>query len=400
MLANNFLAALQSLREQWRRSILSALGVMVASVAIILLVSIAKGVQKDVGDQVKSLGVNVVVVLPARVDLASLSFNPNIGGQSFLREEHAESLRGVEGVIRACPLSFAGGGARFGKKEAYPITIATTSDWFQMHPLKLKSGTAFDDPLESRSVCVIGSIAAEALFGTSDPLGKEIEVNRRKYRILGVTEDKKSEQSLFSMGSFENVVYLPYHAVKTKSNPLQIDRIMVQTATDTEPKALVQRMDKLLLEKLDRQQFTVATQEDLLGLVYKLMSILTWLLTGLTSIALFVGGVGIMTVMLMSVGERAQEIGIRKTTGARRSDIFNQFLIEAVCLALLGGLAGLIFSGGVCYLLAQYTPIKPLLSGDVIALSFGTSLFVGTIFGLLPAIRAARKDPVQALRSE
>jgi len=400
MFATNLLAALQSLCEQWRRAVLSALGVMVASVAIILLVSIAKGVQKDVGDQVRSLGVNVVVVLPARVDLNSLSFNPNLGGQSFLKEEHAAALRGIPGVVRTCPLSFAGGGARHGDKEAYPITIATTSDWFAMRPLKMRSGSTFDDPQEASPVCVIGSIAAEALFGTEDPLGKEIEVNRRKYRVIGVTEDKKSEQSLFSMGSFENVVYLPYHAVKREGAPMQIDRIMVQSAAEAEPKALVKELDAALASRLDRQQFSVATQEDLLSLVYKLMSILTYLLAGLTSIALFVGGVGIMTVMLMSVGERAQEIGIRKTTGARRRDIFQQFLAEAVALALVGGIAGLAFSSVVCWLLAAYTPIKPMLSGDVVALAFGTSLLVGTVFGLVPAVRAARKDPVQALRSE
>ncbi len=400
MLALNLLAAFQSLREQWRRSVLSALGVMVASVAIILLVSIAKGVQKDVGDQVRSLGVNVVVVLPARVDLSSLSFNPNLGGQSFLSEEHARMLTTVPGVLRACPLSFAGGGARHGKKEAFPITIATTADWFLMHPVKLRSGKVFDSADESQDVCVVGSIAAEMLFGTDDPIGKSLVVNRRSYRIVGVTEDKKSEQSLFSMGSFENVVYLPYRALKRAQGVSQIDRIMVQTAPDAEPKALTKALDALLGTKLDRQQYTVATQEDLLGLVYKLMSILTWLLTGLTSIALFVGGVGIMTVMLMSVGERAQEIGIRKTTGARRSDIFRQFLAEAVILSLAGGAVGLLFSAAVCAALNQWTPIKPLLDGPVIALSFGVSLGVGGVFGLIPAVRAAAKDPVQALRSE
>jgi len=372
---------------------------MVAASAIILLVSIAKGVQADVTNQVKSLGVNILVVIPGRVDLSGFSFNPNLGGQSFLKETDAESVLPVAGVVRSTPLTFAGGGVRFGKNEAYPITIATTSNWFLMRPVPLKEGDFWTDPKESGAVCVIGSIAAEALFGAKSGLGKEVEVNKRKYRVIGVTVDKAAGESLFSMGSFENVVYLPYHGLKKLQPDMQTDRLMIQTAPESEPKTLVKSIDQILAKRLDKQQYTVLTQEDLLGVVYKLMSILTWLLTGLTSIALFVGGVGIMAVMLMSVGERTKEIGVRKTVGARRSDVFVQFLIEAILISLGGGLVGFAFSAGVCWALATYTPIKPMITGDVIALAFGVSVGVGAIFGLLPAIQAARRDPVVALRN-
>ena len=247
---------------------------------------------------------------------------------------------------------------------------------------------------------MLGSIAKETLFGTSSAIGQTVLYNRRPYRVVGVTQDKKSSDSLFSMGGFENVVYFPYHALKAEIPGLQTHRIMIQTAPNVAPKLLVSRIDAVMAQRLDHQQFSVLTQEDLLGLIYQVMSILTWLLTGLTSIALVVGGVGIMAIMLMSVNERSKEIGIRKTVGARRRDIFSQFLSEAVILGASGGLAGLFLSWIAAEIFTRYTKIHPTITPGVILLSFGVCVGVGAIFGVIPATNAARKDPVAALRME
>lgn len=392
--------ALRSVREQGSRAVLSATGVFVAVVAIVLLVSIALGVRQDLTKQVEGLGVNVLIVLPARVQPGAMQFNPNIGGQSFLRESFAEELRQVPGVRSVATLSFAGGGVRAGEHEAYPILIAATSEWFKMHPLKLREGAAYTDPRSTESVAVVGSVAARELFGDAPALGRTIQINGRPYRVIGVTQDQKSDQSLFSMGGFQNVIYIPFHEAKAHTPNQQIDRFMVQSAPDAEPKALVARLEATLAKRLDHQQYSVLTQEDILGLVYRMMSILTWLLTGLTSIALFVAGVGIMAVMLMAVGERTKEIGVRKTAGARRTDVFQQFLVEAVLISLAGGGAGFALSAAACWALMTYTDIKPLITPGVIAMAFGVSLGLGALFGLLPAMNAARKDPVECLRSD
>jgi len=392
----NFVAATRSLREQWQRAVLSALGVLVGCTAIVLLVSIASGVQQDVRGQVEELGVNVLVVIPGRIEDGM--FNPNLGGMSYLKPEDAKTLREVEGVRDAVPFTFVGGGVRSGEKTATSFIVATEPGWFQMRTTKLREGRLFR--ADEREVCVIGSVAAEELFGTASAIGRPVSINGRQVRVIGVTEDRKSEQSLFSMGGLQNLVYLPFRELQERTPELQVDRIMVHIETDAEPKALIAAMDSRLAQRLDRQQFQVLTQEDLLGLVFKLMGILTWLLTGLTSIALFVGGVGIMAVMLMSVNERAKEIGIRKTTGATRADIFRQFLYESTLIALSGGVLGLGLSAGVCELLRRYTPIKPLIEPWIVAMAFGVCIGVGVIFGLIPAIHAARKDPIAALRSE
>ncbi len=396
-LLRNFSAALQSLREQVLRSFLSALGIMVGASAIILLVSIATGVQDDVRTQVRDLGVNVLVVVPGRIEEGT--FNPNFGGMSYLKEIDAKRCSQVTGVIRAEPFTFVGGGIRNGAKVASPLLAAATPGWFKMRPLSMQEGRVFTEKDEAEDVVVLGSIAKKQLFGSESAIGKKVDINQRMYRVVGVTEDKRQEQSLFSFGSLQNLVYLSYHRLHKVEPELQTARIMIQIRPDIEPKALIKRLDKVFEKRLDRQQFQVLTQEDLLGLVYKLMGILTWLLTGLTSIALFVGGVGIMTVMLMAVNERSSEIGIRKTVGAKKADIFQQFLIEAIALSLAGGLVALAFSASIDYLLYKFTPVKPEITVQIVFLAFAVSTVVGGVFGLLPALNAARKDPVAALRN-
>jgi putative ABC transport system permease protein len=396
----NVRAALRSLREQWQRATLSALGIMVGSIAIVLLVSIAKGVQADVSKQVSDLGVNLLVVLPGRVDEGSM-ISASMIGISYLSERDVEQIRKVPGVRNAVPITFIGGGIRYqGRKSPSTLVIATEPGWFAMRNIKMNAGRLFVAGDTRKAVCILGGVANKNLFPGEAAVGKSIEYNGTKFTVLGVTEDQTSENSIFSQGSFENVVYIPYAYMKRSQGSLQINRIMVQTEPDREPKGLVKAVDAVLGKRLDRENYSVLTQEDLLKLVFKLMGILTWLLTGLTSIALFVGGVGIMTVMLMSVNERAKEIGIRKTVGARRSDIFSQFLVEAVLLAVLGGTVGLVISYGVCLGLYYGTPIKPMITPSIVALSFGVSVGVGALFGLLPAMKAARKDPVVSLRNE
>lgn len=392
----NLVFALRSLCDGWTRAVLSALGITVGAAAIALLVSIALGVREDVESQVRDLGVNVLVVVPGRLD--SGTFNPNFGGASYLSEADAKALGKVHGVVRAEPFSFVGGGIRVGEKTASPFLAACTPGWFAMRPVVLREGRTFHEG--EGDVTVLGSLAADSLFEKASAVGKKVTINGRGYTVVGVTQDKKQEGSLLSFGSLQNLVYVPYDRLKQVQPNLQTDRIMIQARPDAEPKALIRRCEAVLGKRLDRAQFQVLTQEDLLGLIYKLMGILTWLLTGLTSIALFVGGVGIMTVMLMSVNERAKEIGVRKAVGARSQDIFLQFLFEALLLAVCGGIAGLLLTLAVDKGLDLYTPIHPKITLGVVALSLLTSLGVGGIFGVVPAMKAARKDPVAALRSE
>lgn len=379
---------------------MSALGITVGATAIVLLISIAKGVQADITREVEQLGVNLVVVLPARIEEGSM-MAPGLMGMSYLSEEDVRTVSKVDGVRKVVPLTFVGAGLSYKDKKA-PTTliIATRPDWFEMRATKMSFGRPLMAQDATRPVCVIGSIAAKRMFDGKNVLGEKIEYNGRKYEIVGITRDRGESNSIMSMGSFENVMYIHYEYMRTLQPNMQIDRIIAQTEPSREPKSLVATLDRLLGKRLTRETYSVVTQEDLLKIVFKFMEILTWLLTGLTSIALFVGGVGILSIMLMSVNERAREIGIRKAVGAKKRDVFQQFLFEAVIVASAGGLMGLAISWAASWILSVNTPIKPLITIDTVLLSFGVCIGVGAVFGLIPALRAASRDPVVSLRQE
>jgi putative ABC transport system permease protein len=394
-----FAAAWRSLVESPARTLLSALGVMVGAVAVTLLVSIGLGVQRDVRGQVEDLGANVVVVVPGRVDPMA-GFNPNLAGQSWFQPSDQELLARVPGVRDVAVLSFVGGGIEAQGLSTYPFLVAASPEWFSMHRVQLRSGRLFDARDKGRSVVVLGSVAAELLFGGKDALGETVRINGKEYEVIGVSEQRKAGSGLFAMQSLQNVAYLPYSTHRASNPTAQIDRLMVWTDPDAEPEGLVARLEGALGSRLDRQQFSVLTQEDLLGLIFQVFSILSTLVVGLTSIALFVGGLGILAIMTLAVTERKREIGIRKALGARRRDIFGQILVECMLTGLAGVAVGVAVSIAVCRILAATTAIQPWVTWQTVVGALVLGVGLGSVFGVLPAVRAARQDPVAALRGE
>ncbi|MCX7993918.1 MAG: ABC transporter permease [Fimbriimonadales bacterium] len=401
MLKKSFQAALESIWMTPRRTLLSGLGMAVGVAAIVVLVSLGKGVQRDVVAQVEALGVNLVIVLPGRLSPEN-PFNPmSFIGLSTLRESDIRAVAQVPGVRRVAPIMFVAGGAQRDDRWAdAALILGTTPEWFEMRPHTLQYGRFFTTAEAERFVCILGPKPAEQLFGSINPVGKTVLLNGKPFTVVGVTAED-TNRSLLGSGGFEFAIYAPIRALQRAMGSQQIHRVIAQTTPEIDPTQIQAQIKAAVLHShRGSEDFSVLTQEELLSRLFTLLQIVSVALTGITSIALVVGGIGVMNVMLMSVTERVREIGIRKTVGAQQRDIFWQFLIEAFLIALVGGLMGVVVGWGVCALIDRFTVLTPLVTSGTVALALAVCGLVGLLFGVMPAYRAAQRDPVEALRHE
>ncbi len=393
--------AWRSLMEHRLRSLLTVLGVVVGVASVLLLISIVQGVKAEVTQQIEQFGASLLFVVPGRINAAQ-PFNPmSILGLSTITTADVQAVQRVPGVRRAVPIMFIAGGARHGDRwAATAIVLATESAWQEIRRTPLAEGRFFTADEETERMCVLAHGVKQELFGNSPAVGKTVVVNRVPFRVLGVLA-RDDTSSIFGSAGWDTLIFLPLKSAHRAMRSDQIHRIVVQATPGVEPESLIEGVKRAMREShLGNEDFTVLTQKDLLKLIYTVLSLLQIALTGISSISLIVGGVGIMNIMLVSVTERTREIGIRKVAGARRRDIFWQFLVEAVILSLSGGVLGIIVATVAVEVFRRTSVLKPEITLGAVALAFGVSVMVGVIFGVAPAIRAARKEPAEALRYE
>ena len=399
----NLGAALDSLRRNWFRSFLTILGVVIGVASVIILVAFGLGAKHEITSQIDTLGTNVAIVVPGKLKKGQSNFNPMGGlGISNLTEKDVEALRRTPGVRAAAPLVFMGGGVYRGDKPAsICMPIATTPDFPVIRRVQVDAGRFFTAAELDQPVCVLGVGIKKDLFPNEDPVGRTLTINEQQYRILGVVKERNVGSGLFGGDELDALIYVPLKLVQRLTETKQLHRIFMEYDPQRDPDLVTEAARKTLLTAhKGRDDFSLLRAKELLDMFFKVFSLLAALLLGITSISLVVGGIGIMNIMLVSVTERTREIGIRKTVGARRRDIFYQFLSEAVALSSLGGLLGIGLALVVCYFVAQMMPLKPMITSGSIALGFGVCVAVGIISGVIPAVLAARKDPIEAIRYE
>ncbi len=394
-------SAYLALRQNGLRSILTVSGIVIGVMAITTLIAILTGVKKQINEQVDGLGANLVMVVPSKLDDNGQPNFAAMAGISTLTPADVVALGRVPGVTRISPVYIISGTiSRSKSQQASAFVVATNRAGVQMNPTPLATGRYFSS--NEKRVCILGYKPAEDLFGNTPAVGKFVTIAGFKWKVVGVLANPQGHGGISGgMMPLSTLAYLPDREATRLVKGCEVNRIVLQTDYKHPADGLISTLNSTLMKTHHgNDDFGVITQHKALAMVDKLVNMVQSLLVLIAAISLFVAGIGIMNIMLVTVTERTREIGIRKTVGARRSDIFVQFLSEAVMLSLTGALIGLILSAGVCALIARYSPLVPLLSPQLSLFAMFTCCSVGVVFGVTPAIRASRLDPIEALRHE
>ena len=409
--------ALRALGANKLRAALTMLGMIIGVGAVIALMSIGQGVQASVTSQIKGLGSNLLFVTPGAT--TSGGVRAQAGTSPTLTTEDADAIVDSGQVPQA--LAVAPEAGNFGQvvangQNTFTRLNGVTPDFLGVRNFSIAEGEFFSpEQISSRSlVAVLGATSRQNLFPESDAIGQTVRVNNVNLRVIGVMASKGAQ----AQGNQDDVIYVPLSTMQTRLNRSRTARggqtvqtINVQLADDTDETrvAAVQSIGELLRERhrVAEDDFTIRSQDDLLQTANQIAGFITIFLGSVAGISLLVGGIGIMNIMLVSVTERTREIGIRKAIGARRSDILTQFLIEATVVSVVGGAIGILIGAGGSRLLnglrlggpgAQ--PIQTVVSPDAILLAFTVSALIGLFFGVYPAVKASRLNPIEALRYE
>jgi putative ABC transport system permease protein len=394
-----------SLRANKLRSFLTMLGVIIGVGAVIMMVSLGLGAKGEIGSSIQAIGSNLLVVVPGKIDLSSSigkdpsQFRGGIGAQiNVLRPELARTLQeGLPEGYWVAPVLIDTRSMRYGSREHFTSVVGTNENFPTVRGFQMAEGEFFDRMEMSRDVCVIGPEVAQALFGEIDPLGKQITISGRRFTVKGVTVPKGSTFFIDN----DDIVWIPYARMSRYFGKDRADNILVQAPDQEGVTAAEPLIAEILSEKgLEDFEFTVITQEDLVAFADSILSILTYLLGAIAGISLLVGGIGIMNIMLVSVTERTREIGIRKAIGAKTRDIMFQFLLESTVISTVGGCIGIALAWAGATAFSRILDIPNLMTLWAIALAFTFSGGVGIFFGVYPAAKAARLDPISSLRYE
>jgi len=391
--------AVTTLTANKLRSSLTMLGIIIGNASVIAMIGIGQGAQKYTLEKLEAFGQNRLVVFTSSDDT-----------EGFIAEEPTLVLADAEAIAtqapsvkKVAPLI----GSRFlishGSRSTRTNVTGTTPDAVSVRNTLLARGRFFDEfeQQQNAQVVALGAEVANKLFGSENPVGKEVQLNNLTFQVIGVLQAKGA----FLGPSQDDIVYVPITTMADKlagrKSPygIPVDYIEVSAQDKLSIRAAAFQIANLLTRRHGKKDFSVVANKSFQNLVNQVTGTLSLTLAAIAAISLVVGGIGIMNIMLVSVTERTQEIGLRKAIGATQQDILAQFLIEAVILAVTGGLLGTGFGIGGLMLVGVFTPVKPSVPLTAVALAVGVSGSIGLFFGVVPARRAAKLDPIVALRS-
>ncbi|MGI6648031.1 MAG: ABC transporter permease [Bacillota bacterium] len=376
------------------RSGLTMLGIIIGVAAVILVVSIGQGGKEQLLKELEKIGSNLFVVYAMSVS------NETIGPDERITLDDTQAILDQVPTVKAvAPSAYEYAEAETRKEKKQVLVIGTTDDYAEVRNVPLGQGHFFSD-LDSRSarrVVVIDERLAEDLFGRTNPIGQKMMLKKVPLLVVGVV---KNEEGMF-VGSNRSQVFIPISLWQNLFNSARVDQLEISAVSKDQVKESMDKTLKLLHRRhKNTDRYRAFSLEQEMEAANQAMGIMTTIIGAIAGISLVVGGIGVMNIMLVSVTERTREIGVRMALGARRKDVLTQFLIEAVVISMVGGIIGMILGLGGSALLALALKLPPMLSWSPVLLAFTFSAAIGIFFGIYPANKAAKLDPIEALRYE
>ena len=403
MYKESFLMAWASLIANKMRSILTMLGIIIGVAAVIALVSIGNGVKQDIQNSISSLGSNLLMVMPGAPRTPGV--RPSQGSMKSLKVSDYQAISKLDGVKAASPYT-ANSYVTIYQSKNWTTTVSGVSSNFQdVNNWTMAEGRFISSKnVENRErVAVVGQTVVKNLFAGEDPVGKEIRVKNIPFRVIGVLNSKGNG----TMGNDQDdAIFIPYTTAMERVEGVDYLRMVYVVANDDNGIDRLQSdIENLLrvrhsIKDTNLDDFNIQNMKSIMETMEQTTGTLTLFLGAVAAISLVVGGIGIMNIMLVSVTERTREIGIRKALGATYFVIVTQFLIEAVVISLMGGLIGIALGIGASKLIGLVSGMSTVISVPTIVLSFAFSMAIGLVFGIYPARKAAKLNPIDALHYE